>query len=124
MEEGHQRGFSPFFKGHRNHRLVSQGVWRYPRVLNSIRSISLREPSVVGLPPDEPVKEPVYLRVQNQFVGLMEGSARHFGIQPSVEHLTWRSRDCSFKSEFKGLCGFPHRFFSLFAFLTLKYCSN
>src|SRR5215510_1304656 len=124
MKEGHQRGFSPFFKGHRDHRLVSQGVWRHPSVLNAIRSIGLREPSVVGSPPDEPVKEPVYFRVQNQFVSLMPGSARHFGIQPSVEHLTWRSRDCSFKPEFKRVRGLPHRFFSFFPFLTLKYCSN
>src|ERR1700676_509818 len=94
-------------------------------MLNSAWPIYFHEAPEVGLPLTEPVPEPVYFRIDDQFVMVMKWSARDFWIQPRIENLTWRSRDCPFTLDFKGLCGgIHHFFFSFFSFLSLKYCSN
>src|SRR5580692_6176267 len=92
-------------------------------MLNSTRPLDLRESAVMGRPLEGPVKEPVYLRIQNKLFGCIPGIAGDLWIQPCIKHLTRRSRDCSFKPEFKCLSGFIHYFFSFF-FLSLEYCSN
>src|SRR5579864_6565910 len=106
MHEGHQGLVSLSLEGHGHCRLFSEGLRRYPRVLNPSRSLDHHEPAIMGRPLERPEKEPV-----------------DFRIQPSIEYLSQGSRDRSFKLKFKGLLRVLHYLFSFF-FLSLKYCSN
>src|SRR5215469_15779761 len=92
-------------------------------MLNSTRPLDLRESAVMGRPLEGPVEEPVDLRIQKQLFGCVPGIAGNVWIQPRIEHFVRRSRDRSFKLEFKGLLRILHHFFSFF-FLSLKCCSN
>jgi hypothetical protein len=70
----------------------------------------------MGRPLDEPVKEPVYMWIQEQLLGHVPGIARYLRIQPRIEHLNGRGRDCALNLHFDGLLGFTHHFFSFCCF--------
>src|SRR5271169_674410 len=67
MHQCHPRAFSLFLEGKSDHRLLSQGVWRHPGMLNSARSLDFRESAVMGRPfLALHIKEPVHFRIQKQ----------------------------------------------------------
>ena len=121
MHEGHQGVFSLFLEGHSHCRLFSQGFGRHPRMLNSSRTLDLRESAIMGRPLERPEKETVDFRIQRELLGSIPGIAGDLRIQPSIEYLSQGSRDCSFELKFKGLLRFSITFFSFF-FLSRKYC--
>src|SRR6516164_3505863 len=114
MHEGHECVVSVFLEGQSNDRLLSQGIWRHPGVLNPTRPLDLRESAVMGRPLEGPVKEAVYLRVQYKFFGCIPGIAGDFWIQPRIENLTRSGRDCALKLEFHRFRRCLHCFFSFF----------
>src|SRR5437879_4879988 len=77
------------------------------------------------IPSNEPIPEPVYLRIDDQLFVFMPGITRDLWVQPGIENLTRRSRNCPFQLDFECLCRCAHSFFfSFFFFWSLKYCSN
>jgi len=42
----------------------------------------------MGRPPEGPVKEPVYFKIQYELLGYVPGIAWDLWIQPPIEHLT------------------------------------
>src|SRR4029079_4481812 len=73
MHQGHQSIFSLLLEGHSNHRFFSQGIWRHPGMLHSIRPVKFRESAVMGRPSQTPVEESVQLRIQQKPFGCMPG---------------------------------------------------
>src|SRR5215469_1983211 len=124
MHKGHKRGLLLFLKGHGYCRFFSHCVRRHPGMLNSTRSLELRESAVMGRSLEGPVKKSVYLRIQRELFSCIPRISGNLGIEPCIEDLTERSWDRSFKLKFKGLGRVLHYFFSFFFFLSLKYCSN
>jgi len=57
-------------------------------MLNPSRPVDLRESAVRGRALENPVAEPIYFRIQNEFFGCIPGVAADFWIQPPIEYLT------------------------------------
>jgi hypothetical protein len=73
MREGHQGPVSLFLEGHGHCRFFTQGLRRYPRMLNPSRSLDHREPAIMGRPIERPVKEPVDFRIEQELLGCIPG---------------------------------------------------
>jgi hypothetical protein len=72
-------------------------------MLNSAGSLHLGKSPVMGVPLDQPVKEPVYLRIQEKLLSHVPRITWDLGIQPRIEHLSGGSGDRSVNPDFNGL---------------------
>src|SRR5579883_2909101 len=106
VHEGHERFLSLGCEGYGDGRFFTEGVRRYPGMLNAPRALNIREPAVMGCSFERPVKEPVYFRIQDELFGGIPRITGNCWIQPRIEDFARRCGDCSLNLELKSVLEF------------------